>query len=271
MGDAMSERDGYQHGVPCWVDVWRDDPEATASFYAGLFGWETEGPPASEPGPRYFMCRLRGRDVAGIGAPAPEGVGPGWITYVWVDNADEAAARAVEAGGRVLTEPFDSLDGGRMAVLADPAGASFAVWQLGEHRGAELVNESSAWAMSLLHTNDPEGAKAFYGAVLGWESDTFDMGDTGELTMWRVPGYVGGEPEQPVSREVVGVMATETDAPPQWTVNFWVDDADAAAARAAELGGGVVSEPHDIPGFREAVVTDPSGAAVSLSALRLEG
>jgi uncharacterized protein len=268
----MSVRDGYQHGVPCWVDVWREDPEATAAFYGGLFGWTIGRPPASPAasGPRYFMCRLGDRDVAGIGSPPPSGTGPDWVTYVWVDDAEETARRIVEAGGRVLTGPFDSLDGGRMAIVADPAGAMFGVWQVGEHRGAGRINEPGAWAMSLLNTPDPDRAKAFYRAALGWETDTFAMGG-GELTLWRVPGYVGGEPGQPVSREVVGAMAPSADVRPHWAVNFWIDDADAAAARAVELGGSVVVPPYDRPGFRETVVTDPSGAALALSALQRGG
>ena len=75
-------------------------------------------------------------------------------------------------GGSVVMEPFDMLDGGRGAILADPAGAVFGVWQPGRHRGAQLVNEPGAWAMSLLNTPDPERAKAFYGALFGWETES---------------------------------------------------------------------------------------------------
>ena len=146
---AMSERDGFQHGVPCWVDTWQ--AEVPAAFYSGLFGWE------AQVGDEYTLFTHRGLDVAGAGAPAAGGAA--WTTYVWVDDADALAERAVEAGGRLVAEPFDSLDGGRMAIVADPAGAVFGVWQLGEHRGARVVNEPGAWAMSALSTPDPEGAK----------------------------------------------------------------------------------------------------------------
>jgi predicted enzyme related to lactoylglutathione lyase len=126
--------------------------------------------------------------------------------------------------------------------------------------------------MSTLNTSDPERAKEFYGTVFGWETDTFRMGE-GEVTLWRVPGYVGGAPEQPVSRELVGVMApiAGDDVAPHWSVNFWVDDADRAAETAARLGGDVVVAPHDVPGFREAVLADPYGAAFSISERRPGG
>ena len=181
-----------------------------------------------------------------------------WTTYVWVDDADVAAQRAVDAGGELRLEPFDSLDGGRIAIVADPAGAVFGVWQLGEHRGARVVNEPGAWAMSALSTPDPEGAKRFYADVLGWTTSDF-----GPATMCHVPGFVGGEPQQPVPRDVVAVMVPGEQA--AWNVDFWVDDVDAAAARAAELGGAVLSPPADGMVGRETVIADPAGAVLGLS------
>ena len=91
---------------------------------------------------RYLVGRLHGGDVAGIGSQ-PEGAdGPAaWNTYVWVDSADETAAKVAEAGGSVLMEPFDVSDAGRMAAFADPAGAAFCVWQAKAGRGAQIVNE----------------------------------------------------------------------------------------------------------------------------------
>lgn len=119
--------------------------------------------------------------------------------------------------------------------------------------------------MSMLSTRDPDGAKAFYREVFGWETDTFGTGDE-EVTIWRLPGYVGGEPAQPVPRDVVAVMiATNGDAPAHWSANFWVDDADVIAAKAAELGGTILVPPFDTPVSRDAVIADPQGAAFSVS------
>jgi predicted enzyme related to lactoylglutathione lyase len=136
--------------------------------------------------------------------------------------------------------------------------------------GAQLVNDPGAWTMSQLNTRDPEGAKAFYGAVFSWETDTFDMGE-GEITLWRLPGYIGGEPEQPVSREVVGVMVpmsgdrSPEDRSAHWSVDFWVEDVDAAADKAAELGGEVEMSPFDTSVGRTAILADPQGAVFSVS------
>jgi uncharacterized protein len=269
----MSERDGYPARVPCWVDTLQSEPEAAVGFYTQLFGWEAESWLPSESPRKYFVvCKLRGHDVAAVGSPQSGDVPPDWNTYIRVDSVADVAARAIEAGGSVILEPFESLDGGCVAALADPAGAVFRIWQPGAHRGARLVNEPGAWAMSVLNTRDVEGSRRFYGAVLGWCTEALDAGGS-EATMWRLPGYVGGEPEQPVPRDVVAVMApiagegSQGDVAPHWSVNFWVHDADALAAKAAELGGNVVVPPSDRPGFRDAVVADPQGAVLSVSQL----
>jgi uncharacterized protein len=269
----MSERSGYEPGVPCWVASVHPDPKSAADFYTRLFGWEArDAMPDNAPGTN-FVCSLRGHDVAAISS-VPEAEGdsspPMWGTYVWVENVDDTVAKATAAGGTLVDGPLDLLGAARIAVLADPAGAIFALWEARSHRGAELVNEPSAWSISQLNTPDPEGAKAFYGEVFGWETDTMDMGGA-EISLWRVPGYVGGEPEQPVSRDVVGVMGqmSEKQFPgevqPHWSIDFRVDDTDATAALTEELGGQVLAPPFDNPVGRSAVLADPQGASFTVS------
>ena len=110
------------------------------------------------------------------------------------------------------------------------------MWQAGRRAGAQRVNEASAWAMSALSTDDPDSAQAFYGQLFGWRAESFDAGPGAEAWLWRLPGYVGGEPEQPVPRDVVAVMMRVPadqpgGPPPNWGVDFWIDDAEAAASR----------------------------------------
>jgi predicted enzyme related to lactoylglutathione lyase len=266
----MSERDGYRAGVPCWVDTWQPDADAAVAFYAPLFGWETEDTmPAGVDG-KHFMCRLRGRDVAAI-ASRP-GAAPdvtAWTTYVWVDDVDATVDKVTQAGGTVVMEAFDALDGGRIAVIADPANAVLGLWQPGAHKGAQLVNEPGAYSMSGLTTSDPEGAKRFYPEVFGWGIDVMDAGDA-EIVMWILEGYLGGEPQQPVRRDVVATMLppdADSEAPPHWSVDFWIADVDAATEKVRELGGELLAEPYDIPGtgLRQAVIADPQGATLSLT------
>jgi uncharacterized protein len=94
----MSERDGFEHGVPCWVDHSSADPQGAADFYGALFGWEAEDRMPPEAPGSYFMCRLRGRDVAALSSQQSESARATWNTYVWVDSADEAVERAKTGG-----------------------------------------------------------------------------------------------------------------------------------------------------------------------------
>jgi predicted enzyme related to lactoylglutathione lyase len=233
----------------------------------------------------YFMARLGGRDVAGLGAPVDgQPSAPSWNTYMGVDNADEAAARVGRAGGRVLTEPFDVSDAGRMGVVADPAGAVFCLWQANRHKGAQLINAPGSWNWSNLNTGDLEGSKSFYGAVFGWEFATVGFGRDATV-LCRLPGYgrfleafdpdlrarqaKAGVP--PGFEDAVGWMVPLASTPaitavtPHWSVSFSVADADATVERAAQLGGQVVVPAFDVPPVRKAVLTDPQGAVFTVS------
>lgn len=270
----MPERDGYIPGVPCWVDTNQPDPEAAAAFYSGLFGWEMKDvmPPESEGA--YLVGRIRGGDVAAVSS-IPAGAPPMamWNTYIDVESADEAVAKVLAAGGKTLAAPFDVEDAGRMAVVADPEGAVFCVWEPKAHKGAQIVNEAGALNFNGLNTRDVDGAKAFYGAVFGWT--TLDLGGA---EMWTLPGYGDHlEERDPGLREQLAEFGGPTgfedvvasidpigddqpDVPAHWSVTFGVDDADAIAAKAAELGGTVLVAPFDAPWVRMAVLADPAGA-----------
>ena len=273
-------RDRYPAGVPCWVDTLQPDPQAAVEFYGGLFGWElSERMPPDVPG-HYFVAQVDGLDVAAISSQPDGGAADAtWVTYVAVESADATAAEVIAAGGAVLVEPFDVLEAGRTALVADPAGASFCLWQAGRHVGARLVNAANTWNWSDLNTDDPEGAAAFYGRLFGWRAHTVDMGDAGSFTMLQLPGYGDFLAEmEPEVRErqasegapegfadtVAGLGASE-GAPAHWSVTFTVDDPDAAAARAAELGGAVTVPPFDAGPVRMAMLVDPQGAPFAVN------
>ena len=271
----MPERDGYIPGVPCWIDTSQPDPEAAAEFYGALFGWELEDVmPPDAPG-QYFMARIRGKDVAGVGS-IPEGAPQMaiWNTYVWVDSADETASKVRDAGGSVMMEPFDVMDAGRMAVFTDPEGAVFFAWEARANKGSQIVNEHGSNNFNNLNTRDLERAKAFYGAVFGWETLELDRG----AQMWTLPGYGDhleelspglrkgmeemGAPKgfEDVVAGVNEIRDDQPDTPAHWGLTFAVDDADAIAEKATELGGKVIAPPFDAPWVRMTVIADPQGA-----------
>jgi uncharacterized protein len=296
----MPVRDGYIPGVPCWVDASEPDPEASREFYGGLFDWEFEDviPPSSED--KYFIARaetrgssifdlsgeVHGGDVAAIRSiPEAAPPTPTWNTYFWVDSADDAASKVRDAGGGVVMEPFDFMNACRMGVFTDPEGAAFGVWEAKEHKGAQLVNDPGAVVFNGLNTRDVDGARSFYGSVFGWQ--TLAIGGGGEG--WALPGYgdyleryhpdlrkqmaQAGAPDgfEDVVGSINPITDDQPDTPAHWSVTFAVDDADAAAAKAADLGGKVVVAPFDAPWstptytIRLTVLGDPQGATFSAS------
>ena len=205
----------------------------------------------------YTVFQLRGRAVAGAGPPAIPDQVPIWSTYIATDDADLVAGRVERAGGQVVVPPFEVFDRGRMAVFSDPAGASFSVWQPMAMPGGEVFNTPGAMAWNELVTPDPEGAKVFYELVFGWQPDDQVVGDM-TYTGWRLGAQI-----------VAGMMPPlgdgfPDDLPAYWTVYFAVADADAAAARAAALGGSILVPPRDIPTGRFAALRDPQGALFSV-------
>lgn len=277
----MPQRDGYPAGVPCFVVTSQPDAQAAARFYCELFGWTAEDRmPADAPG-HYFAAQLDGCDVAGISSQGGgESRDAAWNTYIAVQSADDAVRTVREAGGSVLSEPFDVFDAGRMAVCADPQGARFSLWQAGSHIGAQVVNAPGSWNWSDLHTSDVDGAKAFYGAVFGWESTDLEFGAS-RATMWRRPGYgdvlaradpairerQGGAGAPAGFEDAIGwlIPPADDEATPHWPVTFAVDGTDAVADRAAALGATILSAPHDAGPTRIAHLRDPQGAPFTIS------
>ena len=280
----MAELDRYIPGVPCWVDTSQPDPEAAVAFYSGLFGWECENVMPADA-PKYFIGRIGGGDVGavtGLAEGSPEAAT--WNTYIQVESADETALKAAKAGGTIISEPSDEGDAGRMAVIGDPEGAVFCIWEPKAFKGAAIVNEHGSVNFNGLNTRDPEGAKRFYGEVFGWE--TLDIG--AGFTAWGLPAY-GDHLEKlnPGNRErmkesggpvgfenVVASMSPipddQPDTPAHWDVTFAVDDADAAAQKAEALGGEILLPPMDAPWVRMTVVKDPQGATFTASQFKPE-
>jgi predicted enzyme related to lactoylglutathione lyase len=252
----MGERTAYAPGTFSWADVTTTDQEAAKAFYAGLFGWEPEDQPAGE-GVSYTMMRLGGLDVAAV-SPQPQmlrdaGAPPAWNSYVTVDSADATADRAARLGATVLSPAFDVMDVGRMAVLQDPQGASFMVWEPKASIGARLVNEPGALCWNELATPDPEAAAAFYGALFGWS--IAPLADSPMPYLWATNGEA----------DAAGLREPTPGEPNHWLVYLGTDDIVATADRAKELGGDPFAGVHTLgEDLSIAPVRDPQGAVFAL-------
>jgi len=253
----MAEVDSHVPGAFCWLELGTSDQKGAKEFYSKLFGWTMHDQDMGPDG-TYTIFRLKGRDVAAGYQLDPKkmpGVPPHWMTYVATADADATARRSGELGGKVTMPPFDVGPLGRMAVLTDPQGGIFSVWQAKGHGGIGIHNEPGSFCWGQLNTSDPAKAETFYRGLFGWGAKTGSDGGM-TYTEW----LLGGAP-------IGGMMAMpkEAQAPPHWLPYFAVADCDASAARAASLGATTCVPPTDIPGTgRFAVFTDPQGAAFAI-------
>jgi uncharacterized protein len=257
----MPARTSYEPGTPSWTDLMTTDPDAAKTFYASLFGWTYEDMPSDIPDNPYTMVSKNGKPVAGLGRQGDDekaqGIPPHWSTYVTVKDASAAAGEAKRLGASVFLDAMDVMDVGRMAVLADPSGAVFCLWEPKAHIGAELVNEHGSITWNELITPDPDAVAPFYADLFGWKAQSDDMGGGFVYTTFMLG-----------DRAVAGAMKPPMDGiPPNWGTYFAVDDTDAAAATATSGGGTLIAEPNDIPPGRMAVISDPQGAVFSVLAL----
>jgi predicted enzyme related to lactoylglutathione lyase len=255
----MGTRTSYPPGTFSWVDLNTPDQHAAKRFYSELFGWEYEDRDAG-PGVVYAMARVGGQDVAAISPPPPGDEGPPrWNSYITVDEVDASARRATELGAIVVSEPFDVFDAGRMAVLRDPVGAFFMVWEPRENIGAGRVNEPGCLSWNELGTTDVDAAARFYGDLFGWRTEAMDTGDGPAYSVVYVGERSNGGIREQTREEV------ERGAPSFWLPYFVVVSADETVAKAGDLGGGTMFGPADIPnGGRIAVLHDAQGAAFAL-------
>ena len=248
----------YPAGTPAWVDLASPDPDASAEFYNKLFGWEAVPMGDPEETGDYRSLRLGGQSVGGLSRPFQEDQPPMWTTYVYVDSADDTAAKVKDNGGQVMTEPFDVMDAGRMAVFMDPTGAVCAFWEPKQHTGADLKGEPSSLVWNELHTRDTAKANEFYPAVFGWDHEHMDMEGGPGYDMFNVG-------EDPVAGMIQMDDSYPEGVPPFWLVYFGVDDVEERTAAAKDAGASVHVEPRDIPGMgRFSVLADPHGASFAL-------
>jgi uncharacterized protein len=248
----MGERTSYPPGTFSWAELATSDADAAKSFYTELFGWDYDDRPIPDGGV-YSMARRDGKEVAAVfGSNEP----PHWNCYVTVASVEDATARARELGGAVFAEPFDVLDAGRMAVIADPAGAALCLWEPRDNIGASLVNQPGAMTWNDLVTPDPEGAEAFYGGLFGWTTE-------------EMPGSGGYRVIRNGERSNGGIMPLDPDRmgenmPATWMPYFGHEDVERLATSIGELGGRVFNGPVRVPAGQFAVLGDPQGAVFAV-------
>jgi uncharacterized protein len=249
----------HNPGALCWFELATTDQPAAKKFYTSLFGWSSNEFPMG-PVEFYTIFQLNGHDAGAAYTIQPEqksrGVPPHWMVYIAVDNADNAGTRAAELGGKLVSPAFDVMDVGRMAVIADPAGAVFSVWQPKKHKGVGIAGENGTVCWADLSTPDPSTARRFYYELFGWNFVEDEKDTSGYLHIKNHEQFIGGVP---------AASQRDPNTPPHWMIYFQVADCDASTAKAKEQGAQILFAPTDLENVgRFAVLKDPQGAAFAL-------
>lgn len=257
----MPNIDTHKPGSFCWVELGTSDQNAAKEFYRSLLGWSANDHPMG-PNGTYTVFQAQGRDAAAAYTLRPEdasrGVPPHWMLYIAVQNADAAAKRASELGATVCAPAFDVTDLGRMAVLQDPTGAMFSVWQGKRQAGTGITGVPGTLCWCDLNTHDQGRARKFYSDFFGWKTteDTDDDPPSGYVHIQNGDDFIGGiSPPAFVNPHI----------PPHWMPYFQVANCDASTAQAKQIGARVYMEPTTLEEVgRFAILADPQGASFAI-------
>ncbi len=256
----MPNIDHHAPGSFSWIELATTDQPAAKSFYMSLFGWEIFDVPMG-PDQVYTMFQVEGKDAAaGYQLDAEQqkrGVPPHWIIYVAVADADETAGKVAGVGGTLLAPPFDVMEHGRMAIVQDPTGATFSIWQPKAHTGTKVGGVDGTLCWADLNSPDRDKAVPFYTGLFGWQFEPGKDKDlSGYLHIKNGEEFIGGAtPSQ----------FLPPGAPAHWLAYFLTSNCDASTEKAKSLGAKVWVPPSDIEGAgRFSVLSDPQGAAFAL-------
>jgi predicted enzyme related to lactoylglutathione lyase len=254
----MANIDKHPAGSFCWVELATTDQSAAKNFYTSLFGWSVVDSPIG-PDDFYSMFKFSGRDTGAAYTMRKEqraqGVPPHWMVYILVHNADQAVTKAAQAGGTVLAPAFDVMEVGRMAVIQDPTGAIFSLWQAKSHQGTTITGDNTfCWAD--LSTPDPERAGKFYSELFGWQLTKDEKDPSGYIHIKNGEDFIGGIPPS---------THRNPNAPPHWLIYFQVADAESATSKAAQFGGKILMPARKMENVGTwSIVADPQGAVFAL-------
>jgi len=253
----MAEITNYDQGEFCWTELCSTDANSAKNFYKQIFGWGYDDIPIGD-GVTYTMAQVESKSACALYSMDEElrkkNVPSNWLAYISVTDADAMTAKAKTAGATIITNPFDVMDVGRMAVLQDPTGATFAIWQPKKHAGAEIGGETGTVCWRELISTNVDVAAKFYGTLFGWKPTVDTYGTFNYTTLKLGDEGIGGlmPPQSP-------------NTPSQWVTCFIVDSASATVATTKKLGGTVYLDTMAIPGIgKYAVLADPQGAVFSV-------
>jgi hypothetical protein len=239
-----------------WFEYLAPDLKQAQGFFGELFNWSTVDVPM--PQGSYTMISANGQTMAGY-QPLPEGAPKQghWLPHLQVENAAASQKQVVEAGGKVRMDAKKLGEHGTMAVVADPLGGTFCLWQPAKSQGTgDWAGKPGAFCWAELSTQDVAKSLAFYKRIGGFTSEA--MPSNGGMQEYQVL-QSDGKPRG-------GVMKPSmAEAPQQWVPYVHVTSCDQSLDKAKKLGAKVIVPAMDAPNVgRFAIFADPQGGVLGI-------
>jgi uncharacterized protein len=253
---ASVARSGYF----CWTDLGALKPTEAKAFYGRVVGWTGKDFPLPQGGD-YTLLHTPNGDAAGLYEQSDDQksqkIPPHWLVYLAVEDAEATAKQAKALGGRIVVDAYDVEKLGRMAILLDPTGAMFAIWETGSHGGMTIdPGEPGSLCWCELMTPDLEKVAPFYAALFGWIVE-LQEGQGMRHARCRIG-------DAPVA-DMMAIGSGHGRVPPHWLAYFAVESCAAASKIVGEAGGRTLVAPSALTeGTTFSIVRDPEGAIFGL-------
>lgn len=228
-----------------WYELMTQDLEKAVSFYSNVVGWTVHD--SGMPGMPYMLFGRDGKDAGGMMSWSSLGINKpsGWKGHIFTRDVDTEVKAVVVDGGRQY-RPVQVIPGvGRFAVVADPQGAEYLLFEPNQQQAPPQIGSMDLGGVGWreLMTTNWEQAWAFYSKHYGWEKlDAIEMGQAGTYqTFMSSQGYSGGMMTIPANLR-------HLFPEPTWLFYFNVDAIDSAAERVRQNGGEVTHGPAQVPG-----------------------
>jgi predicted enzyme related to lactoylglutathione lyase len=236
-----------------WFEYVSKDIAKAQGFFGELFNWGVKRVPM--PGGEYAMISVGDRTIGGYQV-TPAGAPPEahWLTHLEVSDARASSTQIESLGGKTLKPAFAVGDFGTMAIVADPHGGYFALWQPAKSE-AQPAPVDGTFCWNELASKDPAASVEFYAKVGSFTTTVMEVGEMGAYHVLESDG----QPRAGVMKQLM------PGQPHAWLPYVQVANPDATADRAKKLGATIVVPPTDIKNVgRFSVLVDPQGCALGI-------
>jgi uncharacterized protein len=232
-----------------WFEYVGGDTQKAKGFFGELFGWTTQAVPMPEGA--YEMIASGGRTIGGYSTSKDPAH---WLTHLHTTDAKATSEHAAKLGGKIVKPAFKVGEFGTMALVADPQGGTFALWQPAKAEEAPKPT-TGTFCWNELASSDPAASVKFYAAVGGFTDKAMEMEGMGAY-------HVLESANEPRAGIVAKMMPQQPHA---WLPYVQVASADKTSEKAKKLGGAIVVPPTDVANVgRFSIVVDTQGAAIGI-------